>query len=169
MTSLPSWALVDVGECQRCNTSTFRFTHSLDNHQVFLEHNRDERPLLACVSCHIRQFRGVSAYLSDADSELFHHLRANQPEPENYPFAADVRRCYACGYVETEQRPLTDATRQDDRTIIVQAHPRCAMTTSCCGNRIITGRFSHEGNNAPEYIEYLETSKVRIGVVGAWT
>ena len=143
MTNYPSWALVEVGKCETCHTTHFLFTHSLANLSAYPSSGAGDKPYVACLPCHSKAVRYISAYLSDEESVAFDYLRQSTPEvtAENYPIIADTPICYSCGTPASDNQPLVPAHRQDDSTIIVQVHTECRQHARCCDLFYIRGGF----------------------------
>jgi hypothetical protein len=162
MTNQPSWALVEVGKCENCRSRQFLFTHSLANISAYYESGLSNTPYVACMYCHNKAVRYISAYLSDEQSVAFDYLRQNEPEVtvENYPIIADTPICYTCGCPASEEESLVPAHLQNNCTIIVQVHDECRYYAHCCdthyiNNRYHYNRFSQVDRPSEEYVRII--------------
>lgn len=143
MTSLASWALVDVDRCKHCRRMEFIFTHSLANLRAYQVANLALAPFAVCLDCHKRAFRYISGHVSESEQADIEHLKASMPEISEDTFPELIKEspmCFTCGMPGSESQPLVEAHRQDDCTIIVQTHIDCRFWMGCCDTHYANGQ-----------------------------
>lgn len=148
--NLPTWALLDLGQCPNCSRDAWLFTHScaVSLYQYTAETSGYRRRQMSmCIKCHRDWLNIISGSdtLSEESLVPIRHLLENVPEITNYEITANTPVCHVC---RTEMRPdgIVNACYANDRTIIVQVHRSCSLRSRCC-------RFDYISDNYHWYSE----------------
>ncbi len=151
MTNIPSWALVDAGECSNCSHPTALYTHSLaylysipdirDN--IYLR--SPENKQVMCFQCHKDAIASVYRHL-DSDNPIRDELsvlhRVHDQTYRDCEFINSIPKCYACDLLMPDSTAV-EAVLQNDPSVTVRAHARCTIIVQCCDNRYPSRHWAH--------------------------